>query len=77
MYCFAEPLEVDDLPLPEELNDIVDIGIIGKTEDVVIGNTGLLLWHAKITGTIIYRYIGNKRLIATIYDKFNRYILIK
>ena len=73
----AEALEVDDLPLPEELDDVVHIGIIGKPQNVVVGDPGLLLWHAKITGTIIYRYIGNKRLIATIYDEFNRYILIK
>ena len=77
MYCFPEALEVDDLPLPEELDDIVDIGIIAQPQNVVIGDPGLLLWHAKITGTIIYRYIGNKRLIATIYDKFNHNILIK
>ena len=68
---------MDHLPLPEELDDVVDVRIIAQTQDVVVGDPGLLLWHAKITGTIIYRYIGNKRLIATIYDKFNRYILIK
>lgn len=68
---------MDHLPLPEELDDVVDIRIVREPEDVVIGDPCLLLWHAKITGTIIYRYIGNKRLIATIYDEFNRYILIK
>ena len=73
----AEPLEVYDLPLPQELDDVVDVGIVTEPQDVVVGYPCLLLWHAKITGTIIYRYIGNKRLIATIYDEFNRYILIK
>ena len=68
---------MNDLPLSEELDYIVHIRIITQAQDVVIGDPCLLLWHAKITGTIIYRYIGNKRLIATIYDKFNRYILIK
>ena len=72
-----EALEVDDLPLPEELDDIIDIGIIAQPQDVVIGDPGLLLWHARITGTNIHINIGNKRLIATIYDKFNRYILIE
>ena len=42
----AEPLEMDDLPLPQELDDVVDVGIVGKPEDVVIGHSGLLLWHA-------------------------------
>ena len=73
----TEPLEVNHLALPEELDDIIHIRVIGKPQNIVIGDPCLLLWHAKITGTIIYRYIGNKRLIATIYDKFNRYILIK
>ena len=77
VYGLSEPLEMDDLPLPEELDYIVDIGIIAQPQNVVIGDPGFLLWHAKIMGTIIYRYIGNKRLIATIYDEFNRCILIK
>ena len=77
LYGLSEPLEMDDLPLPEELDHVIHIRIIGKPQDVVIGDPGLLLRHAKITGTIIYRYIGNKRLIATIHDEFNRYILIK
>ena len=73
----AEALEMDDLPLPEELDHIIHIRVVREPQDVVVGYPSLLLWHAKITGTIIYRYIGNKRLIATIYDKLNRYILIK
>jgi len=28
--CFAKSLEVDNLPFPEELDGIVDIGIVGK-----------------------------------------------
>ena len=77
LHSLAEALEMNDLPLPQEFDDIVDVRIVGKPQDIVIGDPSLLLWHAKITGTIIYRYIGNKRLIATIYDEFNRYILIK
>jgi hypothetical protein len=68
---------MDDLPRPEELDHVIHVRSIGSPQDVVIGDPGRLLRHAKVTGTIIYRYIGNKRLIATIYDKFNRYILIK
>ena len=41
-----EALEVDDLPLPEELDDVVDVRIIAQTQDVVVGDPGLLLWHA-------------------------------
>ena len=73
----TKPLEVHDLPLPEKLDHIIHIRVVREPQDVVVGDPCLLLWHAKITGTIIYRYMGNKRLIATIYDEFNRYILIK
>ena len=77
LHRLAKALEVDDLPLPQELDDIIHIRVVRDAQNIVVGSSGFLLWHAKITGTIIYRYIGNKRLIATIYDKFNRYILIK
>ena len=39
----AKPLEVDDLPLPEEFDDIIHIRVIGKPQDVVIGHASLLL----------------------------------
>ena len=39
----AEALEVDDLPLPEELDDIVHVGVITKPQDVVVGDPSLLL----------------------------------
>ena len=42
---------MDHLPLPEKLDDIVDIGIVGKTQDVVVGHAGLLLWHAQSFAT--------------------------
>ena len=48
----TETLEVDDLPLSEELDDIVDIRIIAQPQDVVIGDPGLLLWHAAKLTTI-------------------------
>ena len=41
----TEPLEMHHLALPEELDDIVDIGIIAQPQDVVIGDPGLLLWE--------------------------------
>ena len=44
---FTEPLEMDDLPLPQELDHIIDIGIIRKPQDVVVSDPCLLLWHMK------------------------------
>ena len=41
----AEPLEMNDLPFPEEFDDVVDVGIVAEPEDVVIGDPGLLLWE--------------------------------
>lgn len=39
----TEALEMDDLTGPQELDDIVDVGVIRQPQDVVIGHTGLLL----------------------------------
>ena len=41
--AFAETLEVDNLASTQEFDDIVYIGVIGKTQDVVIGDAGFLL----------------------------------
>ena len=43
LHGFAEALEVNDLPLPQEFNDIINVRIIGQTQDIVIGDAGLLL----------------------------------
>ena len=42
-YCFAEPLKMDDLPFPEEADDVIDVRIIADSEDIVIGYPCLLL----------------------------------
>ena len=42
LHGFTEPLEVYDLPLPQEFYDIVHIRIVRKPQDVVIGHAGLL-----------------------------------
>lgn len=42
---FAESLEVNDLPLTEELNDIAHIGVIDEPQNVVVGYAGFLLWY--------------------------------
>ena len=43
MVCFAETLEVDDFPLSQETDDIVDVRVVGKAEDIVVGEAGFLL----------------------------------
>ena len=63
---FAEPLEVDDLPFPEELDYIVDIGIIAQPQDVVIGHPGLLFWHAAKLTTSKNTNFEDKRPIPAI-----------
>lgn len=40
---FAEALEVHDLTRTQELDDIADVRIIGKAENVVVGHARLLL----------------------------------
>ena len=42
MVCFTEALEVDDFPLTQETDHIVDIRIVGKTKNIIIGKAGLL-----------------------------------
>ena len=42
MVSFAKPLEVDDLPLPQEADDVVYVGIIAKTQDVIVCDAGFL-----------------------------------
>ena len=41
--CFAEALEVHDFARTQELDDIADVGIVRKAENVVVGHARLLL----------------------------------
>ena len=41
--ALAEALEMHDLPGPQELDDIIDVRVVGQAQDVVIGDPGLLL----------------------------------
>ena len=41
---FPEPLEMDDLPLPQETDGITHIVVLDHAQDVVVGGAGLLLW---------------------------------
>ena len=34
---------MDDLPLPQEPDDVVDVRVIGQPKDIVVGQPGLLL----------------------------------
>ncbi len=40
--ALAKPLEVHDLPLPQEADDVVYIWVVGKAQNVVIGEAGFL-----------------------------------
>lgn len=41
-HRLAEALEVNDLPLTQEADDVVDIRVVGKAQNVVIGEAGFL-----------------------------------
>ena len=43
LNSLPEPLEVDDLTLPEEADHIINIRIIADTQDVIIGHPCFLL----------------------------------
>jgi len=40
---FAEPLKMHNLPLPQELYNLVYIGVVGQAQNVVVGGAGFLL----------------------------------
>ena len=42
MVCFAEPLEMDDFPLPQEADGIADIVIFHHAQDIIVGSAGFL-----------------------------------
>ena len=66
LYGLSEPLEMDDLPLPQEFDDIVHIRVIAEPENVVVGYSCLLLWHATKLTTIKNMIFEDKRLISAI-----------
>lgn len=45
LHSLAKALEVDYLPFPKEFDHVVHIRVVGKTQNVVIGDPGLLLWE--------------------------------
>ena len=51
--ALAEALEMHDLPGPQELDDIIDVRVVGQAQDVVIGDPGLLL------GVLVLCHVGD------------------
>ena len=51
LYSFTKSLEVDNLPFPQEFDYIVHIRVVAEAQDVVIGHSGFLLWHAQSFAT--------------------------
>ena len=49
--ALAKALEVDDLPLPQEADDVVYVGIIAETQDVIVCDAGFL-FRGKVLGEV-------------------------
>lgn len=69
MVCFAEPLEVDDFPLPEKADDIVHVRVIRQPQDVVVGYAGLLLWCDLVRTTFFVDGIGFLYVVCYYVDR--------
>jgi len=53
LQALAEALEVDDLPFPQEADNVVYVRVVAEAEDVVIGHPGLLF------GGQVLRQVGD------------------
>ena len=45
LHRFAKALEMHDFPFPKEFDNIIYIRVIGKPQDIVIGDPSFLLWE--------------------------------
>ena len=54
----AEALEVDHLPGPQELDDVVDVRVVTQAQDVVISDPGLLLCCDLVRTTFLLSELG-------------------
>lgn len=43
MVCFAEPLEVYDLPFAQKPDSVTDVWVIAQAQDIVVGYASFLL----------------------------------
>ena len=74
LHRLAKALEVDDLPLPQELDDIIHIRVVRDAQNIVVGSSGFLLWYAQSFATIFILKFWNKRLISAILSLKYSYI---
>ena len=44
-HRFAEALEVNDFPLPQEFDHVIDVRIVAEPQDIIISGSGLLFWE--------------------------------
>ena len=59
---FAEPLEVDDFPLPQEAERGEDFGVIGHVNEVFVGGAGFLFCCTFVSVTCYVKLISIDRL---------------
>ena len=48
---FCEALVVHQLALAQETDDVLDVGVVGKTQDIVVGGARLLLCYYHVFAT--------------------------
>ena len=66
---FAEALEVDDLPLPQEADYVVYIRVVGQPENVIVGEPCLLLWCDLVRTTFFVDGIGFLYVVCYYVDR--------
>ena len=66
---FAKPLEVDDLPLPQEADYVVYIRVVGQPENVIVGEPCLLLWCDLVRTTFFVDGIGFLYVVCYYVDR--------
>lgn len=67
--ALTEPLEVDHLPLAQELDDVVHVRVVAEAEDVVVGHPGLLLWCDLVRTTFFVDGIGFLYVVCYYVDR--------
>ena len=79
MYSFAEALIMNQLSLTEELDGVLDVGVVDHTKQVVVGGSCLLLCYYHVFATKLSLAKARKILMfqgisalleLTIFQKF-------